>query len=105
MITASQLIFPTVTAENQNDDFVDLCAMHFRTCDYGIANLATEFFGVRDEDAWPRGTIDALLVLGFPSAMQKVDYDELKRIEATQIYFIGRHTGPGGQSGDAHPSL
>jgi hypothetical protein len=94
LLTPSKLVFPTKTTANQDDAFVDLCALDFRADDYDIANFQGEFFPANAAEAWPNNTTGLLLIAGYPTHLQKVTYEELKHIHATQVFLPGHHQRP-----------
>jgi hypothetical protein len=84
LISGSSLKWQTETAENRDEEFLDVNAMTFVPANYGPTNLEHGFLSVMEADCWNGRTDANFMLFGYPTALRMVDY-ETPHIHTRQI--------------------
>jgi hypothetical protein len=97
-ITASRMIWPNVTDENRDTDWIDVRGLQYRVDDYKIPNLTNDFFRiVPNKNVWPAnakiGQHHTFILFGYPTEQQIVDY-EIPHIHSTAVCTTAEYDGP-----------
>jgi hypothetical protein len=75
LISGSTFVQMIPTSPASDEEYFDLCAMHYVPENYGDSNVERGFFELMEADAW-RGDPDSTFMLfGYPTNLRKVDYD------------------------------
>ncbi len=91
LISGSTFVQMVPQIPSHDEEFFDLCGMHYEPASYGASsNVERGFFELIEADVW-RGDPDSTFMLfGYPTSLRKVDYDApsiaLKQIVTSAIY-------------------
>jgi hypothetical protein len=91
--TGSSLAVPLVTEDNADTDYIDARIFEYEVSKYKYSNLAHEFFPLDQSRIWPDNSQNLpLLVYGYPTELQNVDYDAPK-IAAHAVEVMASYEG------------
>jgi hypothetical protein len=75
LISGSTFVQMVPSLPSSDEEYFDLCGMHYVPENYGDVNVERGFFDLLAADAW-RGDPDSTFMLfGYPTSLRKVDYD------------------------------
>ena len=93
-ISASRKIWPNITEENKDTDWIDTRAFEYPVEKYDIPNLSSDFFSIRrGENVWPINFHKTFFIFGYPTERQRVDY-EIPHVHGSAAYVHGEYAGP-----------
>jgi hypothetical protein len=90
LISGSRFLFIEPDLLNQDEDFVDLCAMEFPIEKYDSANLVSWFFRLTGAECWSGNEDAQFFLFGYPTALRTVDY-EIPHVDVKQVVTSGRY--------------
>jgi hypothetical protein len=98
LLGSSRMIWPNVTDENRDTDWIDVRGLQYRVDDYKIPNLTNDFFRiVPNKNVWPAnakiGQHHTFILFGYPTEQQIVDY-EIPHIHSTAVCTTAEYDGP-----------
>lgn len=92
-ISGSRKIWPNLTEENKDTDWIDVRGFEYPIDRYSIPNLSSDFFPIRREkNVWPANFHKVFLIFGYPTERQRVDY-EIPHIHGSATYVTGEYAG------------
>jgi hypothetical protein len=97
-ISGGRKIWPTVTDDNKDTDWIDVRALEYPIQQFEIPNLSSDFFSIeKHKNVWPinseLGTKTVFLLYGYPTEHQVVDY-EIPRIHNVATCTTALYDGP-----------
>jgi hypothetical protein len=75
LISGSSFVQMIPTSPASDEEYFDLCAMHYIPENYGDANIERGFFELMEADAWRGDPAATFMLFGYPTNFRKVDYD------------------------------
>lgn len=95
-VSAGRKIWPTLTDDNKDTDWIDVRGLEYPIEEYSIPNLSSQFFSIQPgRNVWPKDFDGTLFLFGYPTERQLVDY-EIPHVHGVAIYVSGEYAGPSG---------
>jgi hypothetical protein len=92
-ISSARKIWPTVTEENKDSDWIDVRGLEYPIPKYEIPNLTSQFFPVRlGSNVWPTNFHKTFILFGYPTERQRVDY-EIPHVHGSATCVNGEYAG------------
>jgi hypothetical protein len=75
LVSGSTFVQMVPTVSSADEEFFDLCGMHYVPENYGDVNVERGFFDLIAADAWSGDPDSTFMLFGYPTSLRRVDYD------------------------------
>lgn len=92
LVSGSNFVWINKDGINDEEEFLDLCAMVYDTPRYKEPSLRSGFFDLLSVDCWNGDRSSQFYVIGYPTSLRSVDY-EIPHIDVKQIITSATYAG------------